>query len=245
MLENTGEIERAKEAYNQALAQNSYWAEEPFFRKTSLRESVASEWRNGIQVPEIEKNKYLKEGWDLLDAGKNDLALIAFLQSPSFNSPETYLALGETYLALEDLPAAEKNLKTALWIGSRDGWLMTNINLNLGDLAVLEEDCQDAIEYYSRAIVLLERTTSYGIGKLGTSQYGWYLFYKPSMALDLLPGMENIIYTDEVIEGMHNLGICYLELGQEELAKTIYHKILFQRPDDTVANQKLAEFNGE
>ena len=245
MLESTGEIKGAKEAYNQALTQNSYWVEEPFFKNTSLRKSVAFEWHNGIQIPEIEKNTFLKDGWDLLDAGKNDLALIAFSQAPSFNSPETYLALGKTYLALKDLPAAEKNLKTALWMGSRDGWLMTNINLSLGYLAVLEADCQGAIEYYSRAIVLLERTTSYGIGELGTSQYGWYLFYKPSIALDLLPGMENIIYTNEVIEGMHNLGVCYLELGQEELAKTIYHKILFQRPDDTVATQKLAEFNGE
>jgi tetratricopeptide (TPR) repeat protein len=245
MLENTGEIEGAKEAYNQALAQNSYWVDEPFFRKTSLREGVASEWRNGIQVSEIEKNTYLKKGWDLLDAGKNDLALIAFLQAPSFNSPETYLALGKTYLALKELPAAEKNLQTALWMGSRDGWLMANINLNLGDLAVTKADCQGAIEYYSRAIDLLERSTSYGIGKLGTSQYGWYLFYKPSIALDLLPGMEYIIYTNEAIEGMHNLGRCYLELGEVEFAKTIYHKILFHRPDDLVAAQKLAEFRGE
>ena len=124
-------------------------------------------------------------------------------------------------------------------MGSEKGWLVTNINLNLGELALLEEDCVRAIEYYSRAVILLDRTTSYGIGKLGTSQYGWYMFYKPSITLDLLPGMENIIYTNEVIEGMYNLGACYLESEQTELAKTIYHKILVHRPGDTVAIQKL------
>ncbi len=122
---------------------------------------------------------------------------------------------------------------------------MTNINLSLGDLAVFKEDCQGAIEYYSRAIELLERTTAYGIGNLGTSQYGWYLFYKPSIALDLLPGMENIIFSQEAIEGMYNLGTCYLELGQAELAKATYQEILNYRPGDTIATQKLAEIRGE
>lgn len=248
MLENTKRIEGAKAAYIQALAQNSSWGEEPFFRKTSLRESVVSEWHSGILVPEIEKNTYpprkdknayLVEGWDLLDAGEHDLALIALLQAPSFNNPETYFALGRTYLLLEDIPAAEKNFQIAHWMSSGRNW---QINLNLGDIAVLNADCRGAIEYYSRAIELLERTTSYGIGTLGTSQYGWYLFNKPSIALDLLPGMENIIFSNEVIVGMHNLSLCYLELGQLESAKTIYHKILFHRPDDIVATQKLAEF---
>ncbi|MCD4802644.1 MAG: O-antigen ligase family protein [Anaerolineales bacterium] len=245
MLENTGESKGAKEAYNQALAQNSYWVDEPFFRENSFREGVASEWRKGIQMPEIEKNTYLNEGWDLLDAEKYELALIAFSQAPSFNNPETHLALGKTYLMLKELPAAERNLRTALWMGSRDEWLMTKINLSLGDLAVLKKDCQGAIEYYSRAVELLERTTSYGIGKMGTSQYGWYLFYKPSIALDLLPGMENIIFSTKAIEGMHNLGTCYLELGQAKLAKAVYSDILFYRPDDIVAAQKYAEIYDE
>jgi len=245
MLENTGKKDRAMEAYNQALTQNSYWAEEPFFKETYFREEVISEWHNKIQVPGVEKNTYLKEGWDLLDAGKYDLALIAFTRARSFNSPEIYLALGRTYLLLEDLPAAEKNLKTALWMGSRDGRLMTNINLNLGDLAVLEADCMGAIEYYSQAISLLERTTSYGIGKMGTSQYGWYIFYKPSIAMDLLPGFENIIYTDDAIESLFNLGQCYLDSSQLGLAEALYEKILKLRPDNNLAALKLAEITGE
>jgi len=61
----------------------------------------------------------------------------------------------------------------------------------------------------------------------------------------LLPGMENIIYTNEVIEGMHNLGACILESEQTDLAKTIYHKILVHRPGDTVAIQKLEEIRGK
>jgi len=245
MLEHTGKTEGAREAYNKALEQNPFWAEDPFYRETYLREGVVADWHNGIQLTEIDKDKYLKEGWDLLDAEEYDLALIAFSQAPSFNNPETHLALGKTYLLLKELPDAQRNLRTALWMGSRDGLLMTNINLSLGDLAVLKEDCQGAIEYYSRAIKLLERTTAYGIGNLGTSQYGWYLFYKPSIALDLLPGMENIIFSNEAIEGMYNLGTCYLELGQAELAKATYQEILNYRPEDTIATQKLAEIRGE
>jgi len=245
MLENTGNIVEAKEVYNQALALNPFWAGEPFFRETYLREGVAAEWRNGIQIPEVEKNTYLKEGWDFLEAENFDLALIAFSQAPSFNNPETHFALGKTYLLLKELPEAEINLQTALWMESSDGWLMTNINIGLGDLAILRADCKSAIEYYSRGVKLLEGTTSYGIGKLGTSQYGWYLFYKPSIALDLLPGMKNIIFSNKAIEGMHNLGTCYLELGQTKLAKSVYSEILLYRHDDIVAAQKLAEISGE
>jgi len=245
MLENTGNIVEAKEVYNQALALNPFWAGEPFFRETYLREGVAAEWRNGIQIPEVEKNTYLKEGWDFLEAENFDLALIAFSQAPSFNNPETHFALGKTYLLLKEFPEAEINLQTALWMESSDGWLMTNINIGLGDLAILRADCKSAIEYYSRGVKLLEGTTSYGIGKLGTSQYGWYLFYKPSIALDLLPGMKNIIFSNKAIEGMHNLGTCYLELGQTKLAKSVYSEILLYRHDDIVAAQKLAEISGE
>ena len=254
MFEKTGKIEEAKAAYNQALTQYSYWVEESYFRKTHLRESVVSEWLSGIREPEIEKkaipseikkDAYLIEGWDLMDAGKLELALIAFSKAPSFNNPETYLALGKTYLLLNELSIAEKNLQKALWIDRGNGWMKMNIYLSLGDLAVLKEDCQGAIEYYSRAVELLERTTSYGIGKMGTSQYGWYLFYKPSIALDLLPGMENLIFSTKAIEGMHNLGTCYLELGQAKLAKAVYSDILFYKPEDIVAAQKYAEINDE
>ena len=245
MLETIGKEQEAKEAYIKALTINTFWSEEIYFRKSTLRQRALSEWKIRNNNMENEQNEFLQDGWNLIFREQHDEALEVFLQTPRFNNPETYLAIGKTYFLLGENHQAEKYLQTALWMGSSDGWLITKINLNLGDLAVLEEDCQSAIEYYSRAITLLDRTTSYGIGTLGTSQYSWYLFNKPSIALDLLPGMENIIYTNEVIEGMYNLGACYLESEQAELAKAVYQKILVQRPGDSVATLKLAEIKSE
>ncbi len=136
-------------------------------------------------------------------------------------------------------------LQTAQWMAGGNGRLGANIYISLGDLAVAERNCRDAIDHYEAAITLLDRTTSYGIGRMGTSQYGWYIFYKPSIALDLLPGFENIIYTDETIESLFNLGQCYENLSQLDLAEAIYEKILVLQPDNNLAALKLAEIKGE
>ncbi len=107
--------------------------------------------------------------------------------------------------------------------------------ISLGEISLLQGKQQEAFEAYSAAYELLERTTSYGVGEKGETQYSWYLYYKNSIQQDLLPGIIYPVYTNDMFNGLRFLLKWYCENDQPDMALEIYQKIISVRPDTSEA----------
>src|SRR6185369_9922512 len=79
----------------------------------------------------------------------------------------------------------------------------------LGRLAVARGRPAEAIAAYEDGIGRLAGTTSFGVGLLENSDYGWYIFNRESIQPDLLPGIDAAPPTDEAVEAMLALGDLY------------------------------------
>lgn len=70
------------------------------------------------------------------------------------------------------------------------GWVEMKAQAALGALYARRGDDQAAQTAYARARELAGETTSFGVGTLGGSPYGWSVWNRESIAQDLLPGVE-------------------------------------------------------
>ena len=117
----------------------------------------------------------------------------------------------------------------------------TQYFLALADAYRREGRNAEAIQAYETLLDQLEQTSSFGIGQLDNPQYGWYIFDRQSIAADLLPGVDTIVYTDRVVKGMLDLASLYQKTGREPDAILIYRKILTAAPDIQIARNQLAK----
>ncbi len=108
-----------------------------------------------------------------------------------------------------------------------------------------QSNLKEAITSYEIGLSILGATNSWGIGASGSPQYSWSVFNRPSLTEDLLPGMDNPIYTDEVVQSMLALAEDYRETGDSVSAIRIYTKIIQVAPDNTTAKTRLAELSQE
>ena len=99
---------------------------------------------------------------------------------------------------------------------------------------------QAAIQAYEKALSTLNATSSFGVGRMGTSDYSYYVFYRDAIAADLLPGMDYILYTDDVVQGMLDLAYSYERLGDRSAAVRTYDRILLVSPDSAIARERKA-----
>jgi hypothetical protein len=65
---------------------------------------------------------------------------------------------------------------------------------------------------------------------LGTSEYGWYIFYRESIRPDLLPQLVRIHVTDDLAQKYFELGQWYEEKGDTEKALDTYCELLAAVP---------------
>ncbi|MEP7357268.1 MAG: hypothetical protein ABI847_08510, partial [Anaerolineales bacterium] len=92
----------------------------------------------------------------------------------------------------------------------------------------------EAIGAYEDGLARLAGTTSFGIGMLGNSDYGWYIFNRESILPDLLPGLDAVPPTDEAVAAMLALGDLYQSAADTASAQKWYCQAAGAAPGDPV-----------
>jgi putative inorganic carbon (HCO3(-)) transporter len=140
-------------------------------------------------------------------------------------------------------PAASINSLQSAGFGLEDGGSMASNQFDLGLFYSQQGQTAQAIQSYESGLHILDATTSFGIGEMNTSQYAWYVFYRESIAQDLLPGIDYVIYTDGVVQSMLDLAQNYRKMGDATSAIRIYNKIIQVAPDNKTALSQLSELS--
>ena len=102
----------------------------------------------------------------------------------------------------------------------------------------------EAVAAYEAGLNLLNSTTAYGVGLLGQSDYGWYIFYRESIPPDLLPGVQAVHYSAEAVAAMVALGDLAEASGQAAESLEWYCRALAAAPDDAAASDRVADWGG-
>ncbi len=215
--ETLNRMTESRNAFQQALALSPELISQPLIQESSPGLEIYQDWISSGRPTDTVWDPELERAWEHFQAGEYQLALDALGTIDVFNNPEAHLMLGRIYVETGDLIKAEKALKTARWMGSTNNALRLKIFIALGDLALKRSDLFAAKAAYENAADLLQRTTSYGIGEMGETQYSWYLYYKNSFPQDLLPGGILPIYTQEAFRAVEFLQNWYCEQGDDDM----------------------------
>jgi tetratricopeptide (TPR) repeat protein len=181
---------------------------------------------------------YVRLGWYQLGQRHFEAAIRAFSQAQKRdpNRVEAYRGLGNVYIEQEDFEPVEYYLRTGLFFAQGgSAWASLQTWFDWGELANRQGQRDEAIARYERALDMVRGTTAYGPGTLGTSEYGWYIFYRESIMPDLLPQLVRIHVTDDLAQKYFELGQWYEEKGDIEKALDTYCELLAAVPDFTPA----------
>ena len=236
--ENVAAESQAAALFTRILALQPKWAVSDFFHRTDLRQQVAAHWLADQAFTALSDDP-LGRGWDAFAKQDYPQAEVYFEQALGVNTPEAYLGLGRSQLALGNMDGALAALQTAAFIGGDRGELKARISLALGEAHNRRGDCAAAVSAYENALALMDHSNSTGIGRLGSSDYAWYVFNRASAAADTLPGVEVVVYSDDVVFGMLSLADCYHTLGDVEAEQALYARILEVAPGNRAAADKL------
>lgn len=237
--EGVGQGKQATAEYHRALALQPHLARASWWRQNPLRERAVMEWRkeNPTPPPPVSPqgyDDYIRLGWYQLEQGHFEAALRAFdqAQGKDPNRVEAYRGLGNVYFEEGDLGATEYYLRTGLFFAQGgSAWARLWTWFDWGELAYRQGQLDEAIARYEQALGMIRGTTAYGLGSLGISEYGWYIFYRESIMPDLLPQLVRIPITDDLAQKYFELGQWYEEQGNTEKALDTYRELLAAVPD--------------
>jgi tetratricopeptide (TPR) repeat protein len=177
---------------------------------------------------------YVRLGWHQLEQGYFEAAIQAFNQAQEKdpNRVEAYRGLGNVYLEKGDFESAEYYWRTGLLFAQGGSvWTRLWTWFDWGELAHQRGQLDEAISRYEQALGMVRGTTAYGLGTLGTSEYGWYIFHRESIMPDLLPQLVRIPVTDDLAQRYFELGQWYEERGNTDKALDTYCELLAAVPD--------------
>jgi tetratricopeptide (TPR) repeat protein len=234
--EASGQDDLARAAYAVVLSAQPDWALAYFFRATPLRRSVVAAAGLLAGAPPDPAS-----GWAALAAGDLALAHARFGAASGLNTPDPYLGQGLAYLAEGRLPEAEYALRTARYVSDGQALLNVRTAFALGRVHVAQGRLDEALAEYRRGADILANVTSFGLGTLGTSEYAWYVFNRESVAADLLPGLDYILYTDDLVPGLVELSDLYRRLGDHTAAARLDCTLARAVPDDPVLQARLVD----
>jgi tetratricopeptide (TPR) repeat protein len=184
---------------------------------------------------------YIKLGWHQLEQGRFEAAIRAFNQAQRTdpNRVEAYRGLGNVYLEKGDFELAESYLRTGLFFAQGGStWTRLWTWFDWGELAHRQGELDEAIARYEQALDMVRGTTAYGLGTLGISEYGWYIFYRESIMPDLLPQLVRIQVPDDLAQRYFELGQWYEETGNTNRAIDTYCELLAAVPDFAPAMER-------
>jgi tetratricopeptide (TPR) repeat protein len=223
LLEEAGRLRTAEEAYFDALDLQPAWADSAYFRETAFRKQAALDWK---ELESRDPAGAAAQVLNYLKGGQIDSAKEIVSTLPRRNNPEAYYLKGLIETSSGNLDQAVTDLRTARWMDPKDPWLGVEINLALGEAHYLQGHHQAAAEAYSLALTSLDRYSSFGLGTLGISEYGWYIYYRPAAAVDLLPGFEVVLYPDNVVNHLPEMIASFKEIGLTEEAQSLTERMI-------------------
>jgi Tfp pilus assembly protein PilF len=204
-----------------------------FWRSTALRKAA---------FDEASKPAGYDEGWIALERG--DLAearnLFEAELAQESNSVPAYRGLAAVALVEGDREEAEHHLRVALFIGSTyspQEYLRAQM-----DWARLAAAAGNATQAISRAAPLLEsfrHQSIRGPGRFGTADYGWYVFYRESLLVDMLPQLTTTGLTDEAGRWMLEVAGWHRQVEERAAAKVLCQEVLDAIPDNADAQECL------
>jgi len=237
--EELGQEEQAIAEYHQTLDLQPQLVQASWWRQSPSREQAVMGWQEENSTPPPPTSPqgyddYVRLGWHQLEQGYFEAAIQAFdqAQGKDPNRIEAYRGLGNAYLREGDFVEAEYHLRTGLFFAQGGSvWTRLWTWFDWGELVHRKGQPGEAIARYERALDMVRGTTVYGPGTLGTSDYGWYIFYRESIMPDLLPQLVRIHVTDDLVQKYFELGQWYEERGNTEKALDTYCELLAVVPD--------------
>lgn len=233
----------AAQAYEQALDLRPVWAGLPFWRQDAARQRMLDSWRaahpegTSPVAWDAESNRLLA-GWNALAAGRPQEAQTFFQRSTAVNDAQAYLGLGKARLELGQLDQADVALRTVLFMYP-PALVRAEALFAQGELAHVQGDTLSAIARYKDALGLLRDATVFGPGTQDTSDYGWYVYNRASIAPDILPQLLYPVLTDGTLGRMMELATWYEQGGERDAAIEILRQVLAADPNMTAAQQQL------
>lgn len=235
LYEVAGQPEAAAQYFRGALDLRPDWATAYFFRATPLRQRVLEAWQQANPLG-WQPDGGVSNGWQALQQQDYPQAVTIFSQARATNAPEIYLGLGLAELGQHDYAGAEQALRTALFVPGANGQATARMHLALGQALAGKGDPAAATAEYQAGLDLLAATSSFGVGQLGQSDYGWYIFNRESLVDDWLPGMDAVHYDTEAVAAMLALG----DGATGEAAHAWYCRASAAAPDSAEAAARLA-----
>lgn len=224
--EQLGREPEAMAAYSTTLSLRPTWARAYFWRSTPLRREIQRQWQATQMANEPASAAERLAYWER-----------AVQDSPA--SAAARVGKAAALMEWQRYAEAERELQTALFIGSLEPDALVQARLLLGELAYRTGDIRAAITHTEEALEGIRHQSILGPGTYGTSLYGWAIFHRMGLAADMLPQLVTITYTDETVDRLVRLGGWYEQVGDGASAQRIYREALAAAPDAVSARQRL------
>lgn len=229
-LEELGQEVEGIAAYVMAI-ELGRWEAVQFWESTSVRaEALARVTATATPVED--------EGWGALEDGRLAQARDEFegQLSKQPNLIAAYRGLAAVALAEGDLGMATHNLQVALFIGSTySPEEYIRAQMDWARLAAAEGDLPEAVMRAEPVLDAFRRQTFWGVGRFGTADYGWYVYYRESLLADMLPQVLTIRMPDEAAEWTLEVAEWQHQLGHDSEAQTLCQDVLGEIPDNEAA----------
>jgi putative inorganic carbon (HCO3(-)) transporter len=228
----TGATDKAVAAYSEAI-QLGRWEAVQFWESTPAKALALARVRE-------DSTAELDEGWAALERGQPAEARSQFegQLSRQPNSVAAYRGLAAVALAEGDREAARRSLQVALFIGSTyspEEYLRAQ--MDWARLAAGEGELEQAISWADPVLDAFRRQTFWGVGRFGTADYGWYVYYRESLLSDMLPQVATIRMPDEAAEWTLEVAAWQRQIGRAQQALALCQEVLQALPDSAGARE--------
>ena len=215
--ETLGDFESATQAYRQTLSLQPELAVSDFWRQSEFRREMLSVWKDA-NVADTPPQNDLELGKAALESG-DFAAAESYLESAwkrKNRSISLYVALAELAHGRDKLDEAEGYLQAALWLQNpKSNKAKVLPLLMLAEIKLERGDPLQALVYFQQVYVAVTDTTIYGWGTKGWDPYAWFVFQRRSLPVDLLPQLDRLPLTPELIKRLMPLADLYEKMGEQ------------------------------
>jgi tetratricopeptide (TPR) repeat protein len=231
--EESGDLDAAADAYERAAILSEAEAAH-FWRVSPLRQAALIRATDELDATE--------DGFEALRMGELAEAQRIFDEEAARrpNSVLAYRGRAALALAQGDEERGAYYLRVALFIGSTYGPREhLRAQMDWARYLARRGDLEQAISRATPVLDAFRRQGYRGFGRYGTADYGWYLYYRESLAADMLPQVQTAGLPDEVGEWMVEVAGWAKQEGDGELAEALCREALDAIPDSAGARECL------